>query len=95
MRGMLEDESTTKRKEMLKAMQMENEKLVRLIVRVTAPQAKEKKMREVSHKKEELEQEYKEVAYSYVPYGQKDEMPATFEEFAKTKGIISPIKTKK
>ena len=52
-------------------------------------------MREVSHKKEELEQEYKEVAYSYVPYGQKDEMPATFEEFAKTKGIISPIKTKK
>ena len=43
---------------------------------------------------EELEQEYQEIVFSLNTYGDKPELPMTFEEYAKSKGITIPIKKK-
>ncbi len=46
-------------------------------------------------KKEDLDQDYHEIGFSLIPHGQKVELPPTFEEYAKTKSIISPAKNMK
>eukprot|EP00826_Nyctotherus_ovalis_P055455 TRINITY_DN7362_c0_g1_i10.p1 TRINITY_DN7362_c0_g1~~TRINITY_DN7362_c0_g1_i10.p1 ORF type:complete len:166 (+),score=72.62 TRINITY_DN7362_c0_g1_i10:155-652(+) len=84
MRGMLEDDSDQQRHDMYKRIQLENQRL-----------AKEKAHKMKEKKKEELDQEYQEIAYSFVPYGETPDLPATFDEYAKTKGIISPAKMMK
>ena len=45
-------------------------------------------------KMEETQQEYQEIAYSLNNYGDKPPLPDTFVEYAKTKGIVAPIKKK-
>ncbi len=49
----------------------------------------------MGQKKEALEQEYQEIAFSLVPYGEKPDLPPTYEEYAKTKGVLSPVKLMK
>lgn len=39
---------------------------------------------------EELEQEYQEIKFSLNTYGDKGLLPDTFEEYAKSKGIVNP-----
>ena len=41
---------------------------------------------------EELEEEYNEIKYSLNTYGDKPPLPPTFVEYAKSKGIIIPLK---
>ena len=83
MRGMLEDESTMKRKAMMKAIQDENQRL-----------AKQKRDKEIAERKGELEQDYQEISYSFVPYGAKNDLPPTFDEFSKTQGVYPVLKKK-
>ena len=93
MRGMLEDDSDKRRHDMYKQIQQENQRLVQLFCYVI--QAREKARKAKEKKGEELDQEYKEISYSFVPYGTTPNLPETFDEYAKTKGIINPAKMMK
>jgi len=54
--------------------------------------ANEKKEREMKEKLEKLEREYNEIKFSLNTYGKHPPLPATFAEYAKSKGIIVPVK---
>ena len=90
---MLEDDSDKRRHDMYKRIQQENQRLVSLFSMILQSREKAKKAKE--KKTDELDQEYKEISYSFVPYGTTPNLPDTFDEYAKTKGIISPAKMMK
>ncbi len=47
------------------------------------------------HKKmQDLEQGYQQIMFSMNTYGDKPELPDTYVEYAKTKGIVTPAMKK-